>query len=113
MCSHVLFIYIQMWNDLYGAKSAGMGAACSVMDAERVSAKPQHCQQELNPGRSVRPVLITAHVICFIMSTYTSGFLVNEDSRLVTYTTVLLLYHSASPCFDLISLLKVSLTQNV
>ena len=54
MCSHVVFIYIQMWNDLYGAKSAGMGAACSVMDAERVSVKPQHCQQELNPGRSVQ-----------------------------------------------------------
>jgi len=43
-----------MWNDLHGAKSAGLGATCSVMDGEGVSAKPQHCQQELNPGMNAK-----------------------------------------------------------
>ena len=46
--------FIQMWDDLHGAKSAGMGAACGVLDGKRLSTKPQHCQQELNPGMNVK-----------------------------------------------------------
>ena len=48
-----------MWHDLHGAKSAELGAAGSVMDGEGVSAKPQHCQQELDPGMNAKELTST------------------------------------------------------
>ena len=45
-----LYICLKVWNDLHGARSAGLGAAGSVVDGEGVPTEPQCGQQVFYTG---------------------------------------------------------------